>query len=72
MMKRLKILLLIAIATMTFSACNSGNSESNKHSGRTAQDSVPLDSFGADGTAKSAIGTSKDSTIMGKPPEKKK
>ena len=67
---RLTILLLFCT---TLIACGSPEqknpADKDSVTDKTATDSSTLDSFGGDGTAKSRIGTTKDSTVMGTPPE---
>lgn len=66
---------IFAIATATVMAsmgCHSDRIENERKStgaDSSVQDSSRLDSFGGDGTAKSRKGTTKDSTVMGTPPD---
>ena len=67
------IFALVTAALMASVGCHSDQTEKNSKStdaDSTAQDSSRLDSFGADGSAKSMKGTTEDSTIMGSPPHK--
>jgi len=73
-----KYIFAFAIATaavMAGAGCQSNQSQNNSKStsaDSTAPDSSSkLDSYGGDGTAKSRKGTTKDSTVMGSPPEQK-
>ena len=67
------IFTVITAAVMASTGCRSDQSQKNSKStgaDSTVQDSSSkLDSFGGDGTAKSRKGTTKDSTVMGSPPE---
>jgi len=55
-------------------ACTSSQEDASAEGPRliysTKMDSSRIDSFGGDGTAKSRVGMTKDSTSMGTPPEK--
>jgi hypothetical protein len=66
---------IFAIATaavMGSMGCHADRTENDRKStaaDSSLQDSSRLDSFGGDGTAKSRKGTTKDSTVMGTPPD---
>ena len=66
---------IFAIATaavMASMGCHADRTENDRKSASadsSLQDSSRLDSFGGDGTAKSRKGTTKDSTVMGTPPD---
>ncbi|MDQ0966706.1 hypothetical protein QFZ20_002109 [Flavobacterium sp. W4I14] len=66
---------IFAIATAAVMAgmgCHADRTENDSKStsaDSSLQDSSRLDSFGGDGTAKSRKGTTKDSTVMGTPPD---
>jgi len=65
------IILLLFCSFLTACGSPEKKNPANKDTvaDKTATDSSTLDSFGGDGTAKSRIGTTKDSTVMGTPPE---
>ena len=66
---------IFAIATaavITSMGCHADRTKNDRKStgaDSSLQDSSRLDSFGGDGTAKSRKGTTKDSTVMGTPPD---
>ena len=66
------ILAIATAAVMASMGCHADRTENDSKStgaDSSLQDSSRLDSFGGDGTAKSRKGTTKDSTVMGTPPD---
>ena len=66
------IFAITTAAVMTSMGCHADRTENDRKStsaDSSLQDSSRLDSFGGDGTAKSRKGTTKDSTVMGTPPD---
>ena len=67
-MKKMIFILFAFAFTSLYSCSSESGQKADKDSAR--KDTTTLDSFGGDGTAKSKIGTTTDSTVMGTPPEK--
>lgn len=66
------IFAIATVAVMAGMGCHADRTENDRKStgaDSSLQDSSRLDSFGGDGTAKSRKGTTKDSTVMGTPPD---